>query len=183
VDITTVTTDHEYGARIGTEYLVELGHRRIAFISGPLNWRCAALRREGWLKTLRKNGLREGPSNIGEWSAKGGYVAAQELIKRFPRRFSAIVAGNDQMALGAMRALTKAGIKVPQDVSLVGYDDMPEAAFFNPSLTTVTHDFQAAGRFCLEYLVRLIRDAEAPAGHLVIRPELIHRESTAFAER
>jgi DNA-binding LacI/PurR family transcriptional regulator len=166
--ITMVTTDHEYGACIGTEYLLELGHRRIACISGPLNWRCGLLRRDGWSRTLHKNGI-----------PKGGFLAAQELIRRCSKKFTAIVAGNDQMALGAMRALSLHGLSVPRDVSVIGYDDMPEAAFFNPSLTTVTHDFETAGRTCLEFLLRRIRDPQSPAERLVIKPELVRRESTA----
>ena len=177
--ITMVTTDHEYGACIGTEYLLELGHRRIACISGPLDWRCGLLRRDGWSRTLHKNGIPEGPSIVGEWSAKGGFFAAQELIRRCSKKFTAIVAGNDQMALGAMRALSLHGLSVPRDVSVIGYDDMPEAAFFNPSLTTVTHDFETAGRTCLEFLLRRIRDPQSPAERLVIKPELVRRESTA----
>jgi DNA-binding LacI/PurR family transcriptional regulator len=183
-EITMVATDHEYGAYIGAEHLIELGHRRIACISGPLDWRCGLLRRDGWLRTLQKYGFPEGPSIVGEWSARGGFVAAEELIKRYPKKFTAIVAGNDQMALGAMRALALSGLSVPDDVAVVGYDDMPEAAFFNPSLTTVTHDFETAGRTCLEFLLRLIRDPRAPAERLIIKPELVRRESTdskAFA--
>jgi len=75
-EISMVTTDHEYGARIGTEHLIELGHRRIACISGPLDWRCGLLRRDGWSRTLQKYGIPEGPSIVGEWSAKGGFMAA-----------------------------------------------------------------------------------------------------------
>jgi len=71
-EITMVATDHEYGARIGTEHLIELGHRRIACISGPLDWRRGLLRRDGWFRTLQKYGIPESPSIVGEWSAKGG---------------------------------------------------------------------------------------------------------------
>jgi DNA-binding LacI/PurR family transcriptional regulator len=177
-EITTVTTDHEYGACISTEHLIELGHRRIACISGPLDWRCGLLRRDGWSGTLKKHRIPEGPSMVGEWSAKGGFVAAEELIRRHPKKFTAIVAGNDQMALGVIRALANHGLKVPDDVSVVGYDDMPEAAFFNPSLTTVTHDFETAGRTCLEFLLRRIRQPQSPDERLIIRPELVRREST-----
>jgi DNA-binding LacI/PurR family transcriptional regulator len=178
-ELTMVTTDHEYGACVGTEHLIALGHRRIACISGPLDWRCGRLRREGWLRTLRKYAIPVGPSSVGAWSAKGGFVAAEGLIKRYPQGFSAIVAGNDQMALGVMRALNSNGLSVPGDVSVVGYDDMPEAAFFNPSLTTVTHDFETAGRACLEFLLGRIRNPQASAEQLVIKPELVCRESTA----
>jgi DNA-binding LacI/PurR family transcriptional regulator len=177
-EITMVTTDHEYGACITTEHLLELGHRRIACISGPLDWRCGLLRRDGWSGTLKKNGIPEGPSIVGEWSAKGGFIAAQELIRRCSKKFTAIVTGNDQMALGAMRALSLHGLSVPREVSVTGYDDMPEAAFFNPPLTTVTHDFETAGRTCLEFLLRRIRNPQVPPERLIIKPELVPREST-----
>jgi DNA-binding LacI/PurR family transcriptional regulator len=174
-----VTTDHEYGACVGTEHLIALGHRRIACISGPLDWRCGRLRRDGWLRTLRNYGIPKGPSSVGAWSARDGFVAGEGLIKRYPQGFNAIVTGNDQMALGVMRALKLNGLSVPGDVSVVGYDDMPQAAFFNPSLTTVTHDFETAGRDCLEFLLRRIRNRQAPAEQLVNRPELVCLESTA----
>ncbi len=177
-EITMVTTDHEYGAKISVEHLIELGHRQIACISGPLDWRCGLLRRDGWSRTLQKYGIPEGPKIAGEWSAKGGFVAAEDLIKRCPKRFTAIVVGNDQMALGVIRALSLHGLSAPNDVSVVGYDDMPEAAFFNPSLTTVTHDFETAGRACLEFLLRRIRDPDSPPERLIIKPELVCREST-----
>jgi DNA-binding LacI/PurR family transcriptional regulator len=177
-EITMVTTDHEYGACIGTEHLIDLGHRRIACISGPLDWRCGLLRRDGWSRTLQRYGIPDGPSIVGEWSAKGGFVAAEELIRRCPKEFTAVVTGNDQMALGVLRALSLHGFSVPDDVSVVGYDDMPEAAFFNPSLTTVTHDFETAGRSCLEFLLRRIQNPHSPPERLVIRPELVRREST-----
>jgi DNA-binding LacI/PurR family transcriptional regulator len=179
-EITTVITDHEYGASISTEHLIELGHRRIACISGPLDWRCGLLRRDGWARTLQKFGIPEGPGIVGEWSAKGGFVAAEELIRRQPMEFTAIVAGNDQMALGVIRALSLHGLSVPEDVSVVGYDDMPEAAFFNPSLTTVTHDFETAGRTCFEFLLQRIREPQSPAQQIIIRPELMRRESTGI---
>jgi DNA-binding LacI/PurR family transcriptional regulator len=82
------------------------------------------------------------------------------------------------MALGVIRALSLHGLSVPGEVSVVGYDDMPEAAFFNPALTTVTHDFETAGRTCLEYLLRRIRDPHSPPERLIIKPELVPREST-----
>jgi DNA-binding LacI/PurR family transcriptional regulator len=177
-DLTMVTLDHELGAQLGTEHLIEMGHRQIACISGPLDWRCGLLRRDAWRESLQNADLNPGPWVVGEWSAKGGFDAAEELIKRHKRQFTAIVAGNDQMALGAMRSLSNHGLRVPDDVAIVGYDDMPEAAFFTPSLTTVTHDFQTGGRACLEFLLHRIRNPDGEVQQLVIKPELIVREST-----
>lgn len=175
--LTTVTTDHEKGACLLTEHLINLGHRQIACISGPLHWRCGLLRRDGWRKTLFRHQLPEGPSYEGEWSARGGHDAALALLQQ-GEPFTAIVAGNDQMALGVIRALTEKGISVPKEVSVTGYDNMPEAAYFQPALTTVVNDFELAGRHCLESLIRLIRNPQAPPRQTLIEPKLICREST-----
>jgi DNA-binding LacI/PurR family transcriptional regulator len=142
-----------------------------------LHWRCGILRRDGWRKTLVRHQLPQGPSCEGEWSARGGYDAALTLLQR-GESFTAVVAGNDQMALGVIRALNEKGISVPGEVSIAGYDNMPEAAYFQPSLTTVVNDFEQAGRHCLEYLVRLIRNPQASPRQMVIKPKLVCREST-----
>jgi DNA-binding LacI/PurR family transcriptional regulator len=92
------------------------------------------------------------------------------------------VVSNDQMALGALRALHEAGIQVPAQVSLVGFDNIPEAAFFDPPLTTIDHDFDAVARYSLEYLIQIIRDPATPRKHQSLAPKLVCRESTARRE-
>ena len=140
----TVAIDHLAGSRRATEYLIAAGHRRIACISGPLSWRCAGLRRVGWRHALAAHRLPLGPACDGEWSAEGGYRAARKLLET-KARFSGIVAANDQMALGVLEGFAEAGVSVPGDVSVIGFDNMPESRYFRPPLTTVHHDFDLLG--------------------------------------
>jgi DNA-binding LacI/PurR family transcriptional regulator len=119
----------------------------------------------------------------GDWSAESGFRAAAQLLERAPRKFTAIVAANDHMALGALRALHAMGIRVPEHFSVVGYDDLPEARFFEPPLTTVHHDFAGQGERCVEVLLSMIKGQPFEPALQLLRPELIIRESTAMARR
>lgn len=173
----SVIVDQYAGSRMATEYLLTLGHERICEISGPLHSFASMSRHEGWAQTLEAVGILPGTSIEGDWTALSGYSAAQQLIEQ--QEFTAIVAGNDQMALGAIRALREHGLRVPTDVSVVGFDDVPEAAFFSPPLTTIRQDFSELGRKGLAYLVELIQMPTALQEQQVIQPQLIVRESTA----
>jgi LacI family transcriptional regulator len=166
----SVVIDQRYGGRLATHHLIELGHHRIAEISGPLDWSGAKLRHEGWLAVLHETSLEPTMSVEGDWSAASGYTAAC--------RFSGLVVGNDQMALGAVRALHERGFGVPDDISVVGFDNLPESAFFEPPLTTVRQDFVSLGRQSAEYLADLIEQPDAPLHQRVLYPELIVRHST-----
>lgn len=177
--IPSVAIDQRHGAKLATQHLIELGHRKICEISGPLNWYDARLRHEGWLATLQGAGLTPGLSFEGNWTAAGGYAAMQQLLES-GERFSAIVAGNDQMALGAICALREGGLRVPHDISLVGFDDVPEAAYFDPPLTTVRQDFQALGQQSIEYLMMLIGGATTSLHQSVLYPHLVVRSSTTM---
>ena len=172
----TVAIDSLAGSRRATEYLIAAGHRRIACISGPLSWRCASLRRVGWQHALAAHRLPLGPACEGEWSAEGGYLAARKLLET-KARFSGIVAANDQMALGVLEGFAEAGVSVPGDVSVIGFDNMPESRFFRPPLTTVNHDFDLLGSSSLEFVAELIADPTTVRRHRSIVPELVIRES------
>jgi LacI family transcriptional regulator len=174
----SVVIDQRHGSRLATEHLIELGHRTICEISGPLGWCGADLRDEGWRRALEAAGLPPGRLAEGDWSAASGYAAAERLLAEDPG-FTALVVGNDQMALGAVAALRAAGLSVPGDVSVVGFDDIPEAAYFVPPLTTVRQDFTALGRQSAEYLVERMGSSGAPAQQRVLYPELVLRESAA----
>lgn len=178
-DVPTVLVDEQHGTRLAVRHLLDLGHRHTACIAGPPGWSASAERRKGWFKTLEAAGREPGPCVEGDWSARSGYAAMVRLLEPAPRRFTAVVVANDHMALGALRALHAKGIKVPQDISVVGYDDLPEASFFEPPLTTVHHDFADQGERCVEMLLHLInRQPDEPLLQL-LRPELVVRESTA----
>lgn len=173
----SVAIDQAHGVRLAVEHLVALGHRNVCEISGPLRWNDARERHETWRTTLEAAGIEPGASFESDWTAAGGFAATRRLLAtRTP--CTALVVGNDQMALGAIRALRDAGLRVPEDVSVVGFDDVPEAAFFDPPLTTVRQDFEALGQQCVEYLTTLIRAPETPRHQRVLYPTFVVRSST-----
>ncbi|GAP54050.1 LacI family DNA-binding transcriptional regulator [Arthrobacter sp. 92] len=168
--------DQRRGARMAVAHLIGLGHRRIGHISGPLDWIDAAERTEGWRQELAEAGLADDLLVEGDWSAGSGYRIGQRLATG--RQATAVFVGNDQMALGLLRAFSEANVRVPQDVSLVGFDDQPEAAYFTPPLTTVRQDFEELGRRCMDMMLAQIQDGSA-GGTTVVAPELVVRASTS----
>ena len=175
----SVVIDQREGGQLSARHLIDLGHRRIAEISGPLAWNDAYLRHEGFLEAIERSGLAPGPSVESDWSALGGFRSTIRLLERHGLP-DALVIGNDQMALGAIHALKERGLRVPDDVSIVGFDDVPEAGFFDPPLTTVRQDFSALGRRSAEYLIRLIEGDGEPEGQVVLPPELVVRRSATI---
>ncbi len=173
----SVVIDQAYGSRLVTQHLIELGHRQISEIGGPANWFAAAQRTQSWRRALVDVGLEPGASIESDWSAHGGYQATRQLLAQ-GASFTGLVVGNDQMALGAMAALTEHSLRIPEDVSVVGFDDIPEAAYFAPALTTVQQDFRALGRQTVEYLISLINRPETPLHQRVLKPQLVVRNST-----
>lgn len=178
--IPSVAIDQGYGSRLAVEHLIGLGHRQIAEISGPMNWYDANLRHQSWVATMTQQNLPHHLSIEGNWSAQSGYEAVQSLLNA-GEVFTGVVAANDQMALGAIAALHERGLYVPQDVSVVGFDGIPESAYFLPALTTVHQDFEALGAQSVEYLVSLMKNPNTPIHQRVLYPELIIRKSTAPA--
>ncbi|MBV9732107.1 MAG: LacI family DNA-binding transcriptional regulator [Verrucomicrobia bacterium] len=179
---TAVEIDHELGSQQATEYLITQGHRQIACISGPLDWDCSSLRHSGWRRALEARKLPLGPAVESDWSAEGGYAATQELLDS-RARFTAVVAGNDQIALGAMEALWENGIEIPSEVSVIGFDNMPESKFFRPPLTTVNHDFDLLSTTSLQLVTQAIANPEAPRLHHKIAPDLVIRQSVGAVVR
>lgn len=171
-----VAIDNEQGARDATRHLIDLGHERIAHIAGPRDWFDARARIEGWRLELESAGLPV-PDVIegGGWGAADGHAAAQRLLEMADRP-TAVFAANDDLALGAMRAFHTAGLRIPQDIAVVGYDDVANTAFYEPPLTTVRQPFDDLGRHALEALVATI-EGRQPEGELS-PPELVVRESS-----
>jgi len=176
-DVPSVICDQAQGARLAVQHLIDLGHRKIAEITGPLFNYDAHDRHEGWLATLKDNGLVPGPMVEGDFTIEGGYRAMIRLLDD-GTDFTAIFIGNDSMAFGAQTALRERGLRVPDDVSIVGFDDLPEAAHFVPGLTTVRQDFHMLGRLAVEYIISLIEVPDTPIHQRVLKPKLIVREST-----
>ncbi|MFN8075198.1 MAG: substrate-binding domain-containing protein [Kineosporiaceae bacterium] len=176
--LTTVGVDQAAGSRLATEHLIALGHRCIAHVAGPADWPEARAREQGWRHALGAAGLAVIEPWRGDWSPDSGYEAGRALAARHD--VSAAVVANDQMALGVLRALHEGGRRVPDDVSLVGFDDIPEAAYLLPPLTTVRQDFAAVGVRCMEALHALIEGDAAGAAPAVHRipADLVVRAST-----
>ncbi|MFC5849675.1 LacI family DNA-binding transcriptional regulator [Deinococcus petrolearius] len=169
--------DQEYGAALAAGHLVALGHTRIACIHGPHEAVAEHSRLRGWQSALAGHGLVLVAEQEGDWSPLSGYRAALSLLASgLP--FTALLVGNDQMAVGALRALWERGLSVPGDVSVVGYDDTAESALLIPPLTTVRQDFPTLGHRAFGHLRRLLAEPEWRAT-TVTRPELIVRASTA----
>jgi DNA-binding LacI/PurR family transcriptional regulator len=165
----SVVIDQRHGSRLATQHLIDLGHQHIAEVSGPLNYFDAVARHESWLATLAANKLEPVAHVQAEWSAAGGYRAAHELVDQ-GKPFTGVVVGCDQIAIGVMRALRERGFRIPEDVSVVGFDDLPEAAYLEPPLTTVRQDATALSRHCVEYLLQLISNPETPVHQRVLYP-------------
>ncbi|QIG39528.1 LacI family DNA-binding transcriptional regulator [Microbacterium sp. 4R-513] len=172
-----LSVDQLAGARLATKHLISLGHRGIYHLAGPQDWIEAEARMRGFLAEMSANDVPTTAPILGDWTAEFGYYAGRELLQ--VRDFTAVFSSNDQMALGFMHAVRDEGLDVPRDISIVGFDDIPEAAHFWPPLTTVRQDFAELGRRCVELLLgRAEADAEpAPA---TIVPELIVRRSTGL---
>ncbi|WP_310017028.1 LacI family DNA-binding transcriptional regulator [Microbacterium resistens] len=175
-DGVTLSADQVAGARMITEYLIRLGHTDILHVAGPQDWIEAESRMRGYLDALRDADLPTFPPIRGDWTADFGYFAGQELARR--RDFTAVFAANDVMAIGLMHGFRDAGLRVPADVSVVGFDDVPVAAHVAPPLTTVHQDFPELGRRAVQILLAQIRGEERPAFGPVA-PVLCGRESAA----
>lgn len=168
-----VSTDHAVGARAATERLLHAGHRVVHHLSGPGDSFAAAERERGWRAALEAAGVEAPPIVRGDWSAASGYEQTRRMLRN--GAVTALFAANDQMALGALRAIDDAGRRVPQDVAVIGFDDVVDAAQFRPPLTTVRQDFDALGERAVQQLIALIEGA--PVQDLRLAPELIARES------
>lgn len=172
----SVNVDQLYGAFELTRHLISLGHKTIAHISGPKDWYETSKRIQGFKKALSENKLENSFIWEGDWSARSGYELTKKIIKN--KKITAIFAGNDAMALGALKALSEADLNVPNDMSLVGFDDLPESQFLTPALTTAKQDFHAVGDQALGILLGLINNSKGRM-NVAIKPEMVIRASTA----
>ncbi|WP_460772021.1 LacI family DNA-binding transcriptional regulator [Microbacterium sp. GXF7504] len=175
----TLSVDQVAGARLATRHLISHGHRGIYHLAGPQDWIEAEARMRGFLEEMGAHDIPTTAPILGDWTAEFGYYAGRELLR--VRDFTAVFSSNDQMALGLMHAIRDEGLDVPRDISVVGFDDVPEAAHYWPPLTTVRQDFTELGRRCVALLLGPEDGADPVPG--TIAPELIVRGSTAPALR
>ena len=175
--IFSVDVDNAAGVSEIVRYLYDIGHRNIAYISGPDTVAASKYRLKGYRQTLEQLGLPQRPDWIVEsdWSNDGGYAAMKKLMLK--QEITAVIASNDETAIGALRALQEAGKSVPEDISIVGFDDIPVASWVYPTLTTVRQPFVDIGTMAAEGLFRKIAgEEEEPRSHL-LKPKLIIRNS------
>lgn len=173
----TVDTDQADGTRQAVRHLLGLGHPTVHHIAGPESSFSAGRREAAWRAEVEAAG-RPVPAVVrGDWSARSGYEAGKALAA--DPACTAVFAANDQMALGLLRALHEAGRRVPEDVSVVGFDDVPDTDAYLPALTTVHQDFAEVGRRCVAELLRQIRQDDAGPTATLVPTRLVVRESTA----
>ncbi|MBC3762927.1 LacI family DNA-binding transcriptional regulator [Quadrisphaera sp. RL12-1S] len=182
-DEPVVAVDQRAGARLAVQHLLDLGHETVWHVRGPRGWYEADQREQGWREVLEGAGREVPPVLEGAWSADAGFRAG-ELLARVPE-VTAVFAANDPSALGVVRALTERGRSVPGEVSVVGFDDVPESAFFLPPLTTVRQEFSELGRTALQVVLEMVERHRAGGGREVppvspvrLQPELVVRSST-----
>ena len=181
--ISSVATDNYQGAVMATRHLLECGRRKIGHISGPLTWWEADERKRGWRDTLEAEGLDASEQHCAEgtWSPSSGEQAFIHLTAAFPD-MDAIFVANDQMALGVFREVIRRGIRVPGQLAVIGFDNIPESAYFYPSLTTIYQDLQLLGGQAVQSIVEMIQARQENRTVLAqsrfIQPTLVVRESS-----
>jgi DNA-binding LacI/PurR family transcriptional regulator len=183
-DLNVVEIDNRHGAYMATQHLLERGYQKIGHIAGPLTWWAATERRGGWQDALMAAGVPFGDGQIveGNWSAESGERGLHDLLAKFPD-VQAVFASNDQMALGLMRAARSLGKRIPEDLAVVGFDDIPESAFYYPPLTTIRQGLYELGHLAVQTFMNL-RQAEQKDGSMtnvhtvMLQPKLVIREST-----
>jgi DNA-binding LacI/PurR family transcriptional regulator len=178
---TTIGIDNYSGARSAVDFLLSLGRHRIGFIAGPLEWLEARQRKQGWEDALRDMGIPVTGQHWtqGDWTSASGEAAFAELIQKYPQ-LNAVFVSNDQMALGVLHLAHARGLHVPEDLAVVGFDNMPEAAFFIPALTTVEQPLKELGALGVKTLVAQIEAASPDVSiqTLTLKTRLVIRDST-----
>ncbi len=179
----SVVPDDVYGACLAVEHLVRLGHRAIAYISGPESWHNSKERLDGYQMTLAKYGLPQVEEWVrpGDWEIEDGYQAAHILVK-LERRPTAIFAANDLMALGAIYAIQDAGLRVPEDVAVVGYDNREFTWIARPNITTVVMPVYEMGFIAADILLQQIAGGSREKVEVKVKGELIVRDTCGASE-
>jgi len=174
--ISYVDVDNQSGAREAVAYLFRQGYRRVGTITGPWNMIAGADRRDGYAAALRDHGVAMDPELMaeGDFTEAGGYLAMQRLL---PRQPEAVFAASDMMAVGALRAMREAGLRVPDDVALVGFDDMPFSGQLDPPLTTVRQPIHRTGVVAVQMLIDLIERPDSQPRRIILSTELVVRAS------
>ncbi|MFI8222715.1 LacI family DNA-binding transcriptional regulator [Pseudomonas sp. NPDC085632] len=179
VDADLVRIDHEYGAYLATRHLLELGHRDIATIGGPVSTSVAQMRLAGYCRALKEAGIEVRPERMleSDFTSTGGYNAAATLLANNPP--SAIFAGNDMIGIGVLRAAAERNVRVPSELSVIGFDDIQMSRYVYPALTTVGQSILQLGEMAAEVLLRRIATPNLGTDQRIVTPSIVLRESTA----
>nr|WP_255603486.1 LacI family DNA-binding transcriptional regulator [Oscillochloris sp. ZM17-4] len=181
---TTVSIDNYQGACTAVEYLARLGRRRVACISGPMEWLESRQRWQAWADVMGRVGspCSEAQWCAGNWSSASGEAAFERLMRTYPE-MDAVFASNDQMALGVLHYAYTHGIRVPDDLAVVGFDDLSDSAQFSPALTTVRQPLRELGILAVKTLLSQVEGDATPSASTMItlQPELVIRDSTPCA--
>ena len=182
-NLVTAVINNKQGGFIATQHLIDQGRQKIGLITGPMNWWEARQRELGWREALAENGRTIDESYIanGDWTPSSGERCIRMLLEWHPE-MDAVFVCNDQMALGAMKVARQMGRSIPEDLAVVGFDDIPESPYFSPSLTTVRQDVAEMGRQGVRQLLSLIDDKQLEAQSAVLQPKLIVRQSSQVGE-
>jgi DNA-binding LacI/PurR family transcriptional regulator len=170
-----VSIDQYRGARTAVRHLAELGHTRILHVAGPRNATDASERVRGWRDELAERRLEIVPPVFGDWSAASGYRLGSELDIE---PGAAVFVGNDQMSIGLFSALRERHLRVPEDISVVGFDDVPEAGYLFPPLTTIRQDFDTLGELIMQKVLVAVEESNPPTEDTPLPTHLILRQST-----
>jgi LacI family transcriptional regulator len=183
-NISTVAIDNYLGGRIAMAHLLEQGYRHIGHISGPMDWWEARQRMFAWKDTLQENGLeaQEEQWVEGNWSSTSGAQAVERLFEQYPEMDSIFV-GNDQMALGVIQVACERKLKISEDLGIMGFDNIPESAFFCPPLTTIQQDQYTVGKVAVEETIKMIQSGwhglePVESKSIMLTPTLVVRQSS-----
>lgn len=180
-ELEIVDIDNVDGAFQAVMHLIENGHRQIGMITGPENFKAASERTTGYKLALKESGLDYQPDLVthADWNTKCGQKAMEELLQRGKTIMSAVFVQSDALAIGAMSAIDRAGLRIPEDISLVGFDDLPITEYLTPPLTTVHQPVRELGGIAIRLLVDKINGQPTKTGEVLLKTKLIVRESVA----
>lgn len=180
----SIGIDNDMAMYTATKYLIELGHEDIGFISGPLGVKVFNKRLEGYKRALENSGLefQEDLVQEGDETAVGGGVATKKLLKT-DKKITAILASNDMMAIGSLKELSKAGLRVPEDISVMGFDNIPLASVTTPALTTVSQPSYEMGVEAVKLLLEITKGKKTAKSKIILGTEIVTRESTAHIRK
>lgn len=184
-DILVVSIDNYLGARMAVSHLLEQGYQHIGHVAGPMDWWEAQERMRGWKDVLSENQATSEANNRwteGNWSSASGAQAIEKLFIQYPE-MDAVFVGNDQMALGVMQVATNKGLRIPDDLGIVGFDNIPESGFFSPPLTTIQQDQYRIGKVAVEQIIQIIESSlkglePERSNSFILSPTLVVRQSS-----